>query len=260
MNTVDPTRLLDVALEASRAAGRHALDNFSRREETLSVTTHDVKLALDVECQRVAETILRKAFPDHAMLGEEQGLREEGEYRWVIDPIDGTVNFSHGVPYWSNSIAVQHRGRSVAGVISLPMLGEEYWATLDGEAARNGMPIHVSDVADLSNSLIYSGMVENEGDNGVSLRVTARLAGEVRKIRILGSAAAQLCYVACGRGDGYVETSIHLWDIAAGALIVERAGGACESVEDLGNYAMRFVASNGRIHSEFRSVVMEGIG
>ncbi len=259
MNPVSTSRLLDICIAASQAAGRHAVDNFSRRTETLEVGAHDVKLALDVECQGVAGGVVRREFPDHALLGEERGLREDGEYRWVIDPIDGTVNFSHGVPYWGNSIAVQHHGRTVAGAVSLPMLGEIYAATIDGPATLNGAPVRVSDTADLAHSIVYTGMIETDGDDGVSMRVTTRLAKDVQKLRILGSAAAELCYVACGRGDGYVETTIHLWDLAAGALFVERAGGTCEMLEDLGDYTMRYLASNGRIHAAFRKATLDAI-
>ncbi len=260
MNPVSTSRLLDICIAASQAAGRHATDHYARRTETIEVGAHDLKLALDVECQGVASAVIRREFPDHALLGEERGLREDGEYRWVIDPIDGTVNFSHGVPYWGNSIAVQHHGRTIAGAVSLPMLGEIYTATADGPATLNGAPVRVSDTAGLDRSIIYTGMIETDGDDGVSMRVTMRLATEVQKLRILGSAAAELCYVACGRGDGYVETTIHLWDLAAGALFVERAGGTCEVLEDLGDYTMRFLASNGRIHAARRKATQDAMG
>lgn len=259
MNDPSSSALLEGCVAAARAAGRHAMDHASRRGERVDVAAHDVKLALDVEAQAAAAAVIERMFPGHALLGEERGLRGEGEHRWVIDPIDGTVNFSHGVPYWAVSVAAQRRGRTVAGAIWLPMLDEMYTAT-DGDAARlNGRPIRVSETSRLADSMIYTGMVENDGDNGVSMRVSMRLAAAAQKLRILGSAAAELCYVAAGRGDGYVETTIHLWDVAAGALLVERAGGRCETLSRLGDHAMRFMATNGRIHEEARAAILSAI-
>ncbi len=260
MTPISDTDLLAVCVEAVRAAGGHARANRRRRRETVAVAAHDVKLALDVESQAAAAAVIRRRHPTHALLGEERGLDETGEYRWVIDPIDGTVNFAHGLPYWASSVAVQVEGRTVAGAIWLPDLDELYTVTASGPACCNETPIRVSEETELSRSIIYTGMIEQEGDRGVSLRVTERLASAVRKLRILGSAAAELCYVAAGRGEGYVETTIHLWDVAAGALLVERAGGRCEVLQDLGGHTMRFLATNGRIHEAAREVIRPALG
>ncbi|MCX7819345.1 MAG: hypothetical protein N2652_09070 [Kiritimatiellae bacterium] len=248
MRPVSENDLLEVCVQAVRAAGAHARANRRRRRETVEVAPHDVKLALDVESQAAAAEVIRRRYPAHALLGEERGLDESGEYRWVIDPIDGTVNFSHGLPYWASSVAVQFRGRTVAGAVWLPDLDELYTVTASGPARCNETPIRVSEETELVRSIVYTGMIEQEGDEGVSLRVTERLASAVRKLRVLGSAAAELCYVAAGRGEGYVETRIHVWDVAAGALLVERAGGRCEVLEELGGHTMRFLATNGGIH------------
>ncbi len=262
MKHMSDSDLLAVCVEAVRAAGGHARANRRRRRETVEVAAHDVKLALDVESQAAAAAVIRRRHPSHALLGEERGLDETGEYRWVIDPIDGTVNFAHGLPYWASSVAVQVEERTVAGAIWLPDLDELYTVTASGPAYCNERPIRVSEETELSRSIVYTGMIEQEGDRGVSLRVTERLASVVRKLRILGSAAAELCYVASGRGEGYVETSIHLWDVAAGALLVERAGGRCEVLQKLGGHTMRFLATNGRIHDAAREVIcpaLEGV-
>lgn len=256
---ISDTDLLAVCIEAVRAAGGHARANRRRRRETVEVALHDVKLALDVESQAAAAAVIRRRYPTHALLGEERGLDESGEYRWVIDPIDGTVNFAHGLPYWASSVAVQVEGRTVAGAIWLPDLDELYTVTSEGPACCNETPICVSNETDLSRSIVYTGMVEEEGDRGVSLRVAQRLASAVRKLRILGSAAAELCYVAAGKGEAYVETSIHLWDVAAGALLVERAGGRCEVLEDLGNHTMRFLATNHHTHESVRALIRSAI-
>ena len=260
MNEVPETQLVEVCLAAAQAAGTHALSNRNRRTEADHTSAHDIKLRLDVESQERAEAVIRKAFPDHAVIGEERGLRETGRrYAWVIDPIDGTVNFSHGLPYWCSSVAVQLEGRTVAGAVVLPMLGETYTATAGGPALLNGSPIRVSSVRSLAGSIVYTGMVEKDGDDGVSTRMMDRVAPAVQKIRMLGSAAAELCYVAAGRGDGYAEMTIHLWDLAAGALLVERAGGKTEVLEDLGHYKMRFLADNGLIHDELGALLRDVI-
>lgn len=260
MKEVSEARLVEICIAAAQAAGGHALKNHARRTEADHRSAHDVKLRLDVESQAAAEAVVRTAFPDHALIGEESGLREQGTgYVWVIDPIDGTVNFSHGLPYWCSSVAVQFAGRTVAGSVVLPMLGEVYAATASGPAMLNGATIRVSDVGTLRESIVYSGMVEKDGDDGVSMRMMDVVAPAVQKIRILGSAAAELCYVAAGRGEGYAEMTIHLWDLAAGALLVERAGGRAEKLEDLGHYKMRFMADNGRIHDELRGLLRSAI-
>ena len=147
----------------------------------------------------------------------------------------------------------------MAGSVVLPMLGETYTATAGGPALLNGSPIRVSSVGSLAGSIVYTGMIEKDDDDGVSTRMMDRVAPAVQKIRMLGSAAAELCYVAAGRGDGYAEMTIHLWDLAAGALLVERAGGKTAVLEDLGHYKMRFLADNGLIHDELDTLLRDVI-
>ena len=134
-----PQELLSCAVAAASAAGRHAYDNLSRRGSTLLNARHDVKLELDVECQRVAETVIRSRFPDHALLGEEdpEDRPEDlasGRLQWVIDPIDGTINFFHGLPHWCCSVAVRRGGDSLAGAVYAPVMDELYTATAAGPA------------------------------------------------------------------------------------------------------------------------------
>lgn len=256
----DLNRLLDVAAAAAEFAGAHALKHYRRRDRVLRSLAHDVKLELDVECQQVASGIIRSAFPDHAILGEEGGHDAPGEgHRWIIDPIDGTVNFTHGLPVWCCSIAVEHQGRARAGAVRLPMLGELYTATAEGEARRNGDVIRVSDTPQMAEGMVYTGVLEHGQDGGESRRVFSRLASEFRKVRILGSAAVELCYVACGRGDAYIETTIHLWDLAAGALLIERAGGRCAVLARKNALCMSFGASNGRIAPAFEAAMRDAL-
>jgi myo-inositol-1(or 4)-monophosphatase len=256
----EDARLLEVAVAAAEAGGAHALKNYSRRTAAFKTTTYDIKLELDVECQGVASAVVRKAFPDHAILGEEGGHDADAAgYRWVIDPIDGTVNFSHGLPLWCCSVAVQHRGRTVAGAVRLPMLNELYSASMDSPSVCNGRPISVSSTPVLREAIVYTGVLSLTQDGGESRRVFDRLALEFQKVRILGSAAIELCYVACGRGDAYIETSIHLWDLAAGWLLIERAGGRGESLVQKSPLCMAWCGSNGRIHDDFKRAVAQAI-
>lgn len=240
-----PARLLEVAEAAARAAGRHALTHYGRRGEADEVLAHDIKLALDRECQEQAAEVVRKAFPSDALLGEEGAAPSDGAARlWVIDPIDGTVNFSHGLPHWCCSVAAQQEGRTVAGAVFAPMAGELYAATEGGPALCNGHPVAVSGVASLAGAMVATGFMKRSRDASLSFAVLEALSGRVQKVRITGSAALDLCYVARGRFDGYVETYIHLWDMAAAALVVERAGGGWRTPRRWGGTAMCLVAAN----------------
>lgn len=219
-------RLLEVAVQAAEAAGRHALDHAERRKETHENFDHDVKLVLDIECQAVAEGIIRRAFPEHGILGEE-GSRpvSDSPYEWIIDPIDGTMNFTHGLPYWCCSIAVRRENEVLAGAVYAPEHDRLYTATADGPALRNGNAIRASDTARLEEALLFTGISKHmESDHGLHFGVFSRLVRGTRKARITGSAALDLCHVADGTGDTFYESGIYLWDYAAAGLIARRAG------------------------------------
>lgn len=256
-----PPYLLEIAEAATRAAGAHALKHYARRAHALKTTDHDVKLELDVECQHVAAGVIKSAFPEHAFLGEEGGQEEAvaPEYRWIVDPIDGTVNFSHGLPIWCCSIAVEHRGRSLAGAVFLPMMNELYSARVDAAAHLNGNPIRVSSTKTMRESMVYTGVLKRSDDEGASARVFDRLARDFQKVRILGSAAAELCYVACGRGDAYIETTIHVWDVAAGRLLIERAGGRAQTLFQRSPLCMCFCGGNAAMFEDFERAAREAL-
>lgn len=248
--------LLACATDAAQAAGRHALDHYNRRGEIVSRTPQDVKLRLDLECQEQAAEVIRRWYPGHTLLGEEGGEPDPGaEFCWVVDPIDGTVNFFHGLPFWCSSVAVLRRGRAVAGAVYLPMLDELFTATESGPARRNGEEARVSAVARLADAAVAVSAWNPAGDGGRSLDLVRRLLPACQKIRIFGSAAADLCYLAFGRIDGYAEATIHLWDVAAGGLLVTRAGGRVEILDRPGPNRFRLFASNGNIHGELRGAM-----
>ena len=230
MKDVALSHLLDIARCAAEAAGKHALANKHRRKETNETFAHDIKLVLDVECQTVAEAVIAAEFPNHNVLGEEGSRHEHiSNYEWVIDPIDGSLNYSHGFPYWCASVAVRHHEKVVAGCIFAPEFGKYFTAHREGPAQLNGEPIRVADTRQLADSLIFSGLSKNlQSGNPAHFDLVQKLAVSTRKIRVNGAAALDLCHVAEGAGDGYVEPGIHLWDYAAAGLIAEQAGATLE--------------------------------
>lgn len=252
-HTPTPSALLAIARQAARAAGEHVLANLNRRGEADSLTRSDVKHRLDVEAQEVATAAILAACPDYPILGEEtcdQPL-PDAPVRWVIDPIDGTVNFFHGSPWWCCSVAAQVNGRSVAGAVFAPEFGWLFEATSDGPAVCNGAVLRVSTLSEPQMSLIHTGA--DKADLGEhSFRFMRAVAALAQRARITGSAALDMCLVASGKAEAYFEPGIYIWDIAAAGLIVERAGGICEILREYGSYRMAVLASNGLIQSRVR--------
>jgi myo-inositol-1(or 4)-monophosphatase len=226
MNEITLNHLLDVAICAAEAAGTHAMENRHRRTEATEIFSHDVKLVLDAECQKIAEEVIASEFPDHGILGEEgiKGNREEA-YEWIIDPIDGTVNYSHGFPYWCCSIAVRRNQTVLAGCVYAPEFGDYYTAHIEEPARLNGQTIKASGTGQLQDALIFTGLSKQFATaNEPHFEMFRRLALNTQKLRINGAAALDLCHVAAGSSDGFFETGIYLWDFAAAGLIAEQAG------------------------------------
>lgn len=250
--------LLAVAVQAAWNAGHHALKHTRRRRETIQVTAHDVKLKLDVECQRIAERTILGAFPDHAILGEEtagDSTPTHSPYVWIIDPIDGTVNFSHGLPFWCCSVAVQVKGRTVAGAVFAPAMAELFTAAAGAPALRNGKPIHVSDTATLKSALVMTGLDQKLTPIMNRMDIFRAIAGTVQKARVMGAAALDICRVAAGQADGYFESGIYTWDVSAAGLIVERAGGRVEILASPAPHRYLYMASNGLIHRPLKKLI-----
>jgi myo-inositol-1(or 4)-monophosphatase len=222
-----------------------------------AVTQYDIKLELDVRSQQLIEKTLRKAFPEIPLLGEEGDSGDvQAEYRWVVDPIDGTVNFAYGIPHACTSIALQRRaakGRkqaagyeTVVGVVYDPFC-DELWTAIRGQPARlNGKVIRVSQRRQLKDTIVSVGLTKSAENFKAILPYFVKLVPRVRKVRMMGAAALALTYVASGRFDAYVERQIRLWDIAAGGLIIECAGGEFWYEPIAGtDQGYRLVASNG---------------
>jgi myo-inositol-1(or 4)-monophosphatase len=245
-------QLLDVCVEAARTAGLHALTNIHRREEVAQSFDHDIKLVMDSECQRVAEGIIHRHFPDHAILGEEGSTAHEHSFEWIIDPIDGTANYTRGFPYWCCSIAVRRDSEILAGCVFIPALNECYSASVDTPALCNGRPIHVSSIPTLGKAAFFAGLTKDIDPR--SLTFFCDMAPRVSKIRMLGSAAIDVCNIACGRSDGYFEAGLYIWDIAAAGLIAERAGAVCTVWPRAEAHGIRFLCTNRHIHTEARTL------
>ena len=247
--TPPASTLLTVARQAARQAGEHVLAQLARRQETDHILRHDIKHALDREAQEVATAVIRTAFPAHAILGEEtaDAALPASDVRWVIDPIDGTVNFTHGLPFWCCSVAAQVHEQSVAGVIFAPELGLLFEAQAGGPAYCNSRVLHVSETDRLDQSLIHTGADKNEPD-GAAFRFLNRIAVISQRPRLMGSAALDICWVAAGKTDAYFEPGVYLWDVAAAGLILTCAGGTAEVLRQAPGYKMAFLATNGKIH------------
>ncbi|MCX8155735.1 MAG: inositol monophosphatase [Verrucomicrobiae bacterium] len=270
MTQMELKRALETAQETARAAGALMRRELGRAKEVKETHAHDIKLALDVECQKLIERRLHKVFPRIPVLGEEgRAGEDQGEARWVVDPIDGTVNFAHGIPHACVSIALQvktaapPKGVSVypdgyatmAGVVYDPFTEELWTADWKGPARLNGKVVRVSKRARLAEAVVATGFSKSPSVIRKTLRVLNRLSPRVRKVRIMGAAALSLAYVAGGRMDLYLEQGVRLWDIAAGGLLVERAGGRFEFRRQQGEHRYWMLGENGRVGEELRRVL-----
>jgi myo-inositol-1(or 4)-monophosphatase len=239
---------------AACAAGELLRQNFGQTLDVNAFEAHDIKLELDVRSQALITERLLGAFPDHAIFGEE-GIagNQESEHQWIVDPIDGTVNYFYGIPHFCISIAMRRGDEIQLGVIYDPMRDELWQTERGGAALLNGRPISVSPRAHLGDAMVSVGMAKSKVTIADGVPLLEYYSQRVRKCRLMGSAALDLAYVACGRLDAYLERSVSLWDIAAGQILVEMAGGKCEvtpraDVPD----KIAIVASNGRIDVSVR--------
>jgi myo-inositol-1(or 4)-monophosphatase len=243
---------IDVAIKAARRAGYALRDHYNRPHEVSFKGIIDLVTEMDQESERMVTEILYQEFPEYGILGEE-GSRSTTPYscRWIIDPLDGTTNYSYGYPLFGVSIALEKQGEITLGVVYNPLIDELFTAEKGGGAYLNGTPIHVTDTIELGKSLLASGFpydVWSSSRNNCN--EWEKLIKKTISIRCDGSAALDLCHTACGRLDGYWELDLEAWDMAAGALIVQEAGGLVTLVDGTPfNHLRRNVlASNGHLH------------
>ena len=224
--------------------------------------------AADIACQKEIVKIISKAFPDHAFLAEEKqsGLKKEGRYVWVIDPIDGTTNYAHTFAHSAVSVALTDNGEPIMGAVMDIFKGELFTAVKGKGAKLNGKKIKVSSVGKLKDSLLITGFPYDRAPiRKVHIPIFADFLFESHDVRRSGSAALDCCWIACGRADGYWEFSINPWDCCAGTLIIKEAGGKvtdCKGREfsELERYGAEFLGSNGKIHKEMLKIINKTLG
>lgn len=220
--------MLNIAVRAARAAGDLIVRHIDRLD-TLSITSkdrNDFVSEVDRQAEDAIIRTLRKAYPHHSILAEESGAHAGDDYQWVIDPLDGTTNFLHGFPQFAVSIALLHKGRLEQGVVYDPLRQELFTATRGAGAMLNNRRVRVSARPGLSGALLGTGFPYNNHTHlDAYLAMLKDLIVETAGVRRPGSAALDLAYVAAGRLDGFWEIGLKPWDLAAGALLVQEAGG-----------------------------------
>ncbi|HKZ70402.1 MAG TPA: inositol monophosphatase family protein [Anaerolineales bacterium] len=262
MPTLNQTSILSTAVAVARGAGDILKSADANRAADFKLNETDLVTEYDHRAEAYIVAELQKAFPDHAIRGEEGARVNSGaEYEWLIDPLDGTTNFAHGLPIFAVSMALAQRGDPIVGVIYDPSR-DELFTTAKGEGAHlNGNRLRVSARQPLSRTLLVTGFpydIRTNSDNNIAR--FSHFAVRARAVRRLGSAALDLAYVAAGRIDGYWESRLNLWDVAAGVLMVREAGGRISNYADepLPIPNIGLVASNGLIHQEMLTVIREG--
>jgi myo-inositol-1(or 4)-monophosphatase len=248
-------------VEIAREAGCLLMGYFARRVKIEYKGEVDLVTEADrASEQRILERI-RARWPGHNVLAEEGGGSEAGsDYRWYVDPLDGTTNFAHGFPVFCVSLGLEHKGERIAGVVYDPTRNELFSAEKGGGAFLNGNAIHVSKVGNLAESLVATGFPSHKRHKNPNIHFYHQITLRTHGVRRAGSAALDLCYVACGRFDAFWEFNLNPWDTAAGVLIAEEAGGKVSDFRG-GPFQIssrEVCASNGLLHppllAEFQSI------
>jgi myo-inositol-1(or 4)-monophosphatase len=254
-----PSDYLQTALIAAAAAAAIQLEHMGTDLgiETKS-SDSDLVTVVDKACEAAIRQIILETHPDHSILGEEGGNVGSGEHQWIVDPLDGTVNYAHGFPFFCVSIALEIAGVRTVGVIHDPIRNEVFSAVLGAGAFLNGVPIRVSSVAALNGrALLATGFPYDTQAALSSLEVFRKFLALGLPVRRPGAAALDLAYVACGRIEGFFEYKLNAWDCAAGILIIEEAGGQVSSFDGqpYRYEEKKIVASNGLVHNAMLGVI-----
>jgi len=257
--------MLKSTLIKATEAGARVLQHFFNGKFSVSSKSmiNDLVTEADIASEKAIIATIKKAFPEHFILSEEAGeLKMDSEYKWFIDPIDGTVNFANGIPLCCVSIGLEKAGEMILGAVYNPIINEFFFAEKNDGATLNDKKIKVSDKAEVATSCLVTGFPYSYLDlpNG-PLQVFERLIRKGIPVRRLGSAAIDLCWVAAGRFDGFYEHKLQAWDSAAGSLIVTEAGGKISDHE--GNsyspFKYQVLATNGKIHEELLNWINDKI-
>jgi myo-inositol-1(or 4)-monophosphatase len=258
-NLDDYMRVCEMAV---RAGGR-VVQDWAGRFDVHKKGPADLVTQADFASQEIVRKTVIEAFPGHCLLGEEaetnQGPAARTEFRWIVDPLDGTTNYVHGVPHYCVSLALEQSGRPLVGAVYHPTL-DECFTAIEGRGARlNGRPIHASTVTTLSDSLAAVGFPPNVSPDAPDLRVFLKMLPRCQAIRRTGSSALNLCYIAAGRFDLYWSYGTRIWDVAAGVLIVREAGGRVTSPNG-GEFSLEeahfLAAATPELHAQLLEVAM----
>ncbi len=259
---LDAGKLLAVAWEGAEAAGSLIRESWQQAKIIRYKSSIDLVTSVDRQSEQCIVRILQEHFPEHSILAEEEtsSTGSEKNLRWIIDPLDGTTNFAHGYPQVSVSIAFEQNGEVIAGLVYDPLREERFQAVRGAGAFLNGHQIQTSRVLELDKALLATGFPYDRRERaGYYLAFFKAFLMRTQGIRRNGSAALDLCYLACGRIDGFWEFKLHAWDTAAASLIVREAGGVLSDFS--GNpysiWGEETLASNGHLHAEMVRVMME---
>lgn len=255
--------MLNFAIQTARDAGRVLAERFGRSLEITNKSELDLVTESDLASERLIIDRIRSHYPRHAILAEESGASEpadrerDSEWRWIIDPLDGTTNYAHGYPCFCISIGVENQGRMELAVVYDPLRDEMFTAERGQGAALNGRRIRVSSTPTLASALLCTGFPYDVRERSEFARHFANFIMAAQGVRRDGAAALDLAYVAAGRFDGFWEEGLKPWDVAAGALLVAEAGGRVStySGEPLNIFTPPILASNGSVHEEMMRVL-----
>lgn len=253
--------MLNFAIQTARDAGAILVDRLGRALQVSNKGDIDLVTEADLASEQLIIERIRSHYPRHAILAEESGITEfvpgTSEWKWIIDPLDGTTNYAHGYPCFCVSIGLEHAGSIEIAVVYDPMRDEMFAAERGQGATLNGRLMRVSDVEGLNSAMLCTGFPYNVRERPNFARDFANFTMEAQAVRRDGSAAIDLAYIACGRFDGFWEDGLNAWDVAAGLLLIEEAGGLVTDFEGgkLDIYTPKVLASNGLIHDAMRRVL-----
>jgi myo-inositol-1(or 4)-monophosphatase len=259
--------LLNFAIQTARDAGGILIDRLGRALQVSNKGDIDLVTEADLASEKLIIERIRSHYPRHAILAEESGASDgvavisgESEWRWIIDPLDGTTNYAHAYPCFCVSIGVERAGRIEIGVIYDPVRDEMFAAERGRGATLNERRIRVSDIEDLNGAMLCTGFPYNVRERANFARDFANFTMHAQAVRRDGSAALDLAYVACGRFDGFWEDGLNPWDVAAGVLLIEEGGGRITDFygAPLDIYTPKVLASNALIHEAMMRVLREG--
>lgn len=253
------TALLSLAERAARAAGEFLLDRFRQPPRGVSSKSTPTDLVSDADraSERLIVDLISSERPDDGFVTEEsRDVQTRSGYLWIVDPLDATINFLFGIPWWCVSVAVETADGTVAGAIFNPNLGEMFSARRGGGAFVDGRPMRVSETADLDRALIGTGFAYLDRARADQARIVGRVLPRARDVRRMGSAALDLAALACGRLDGYYEAPLERWDRAAGLLMVAEAGGVTTPMEGPQGLSDGVIASGPKLHDQLCALVL----